>query len=58
MRIREEVFAVFAPGRQRDTDCGKDGGTNVGDDRRSRNIMGSLTECAIRVSDTARMDMH
>ena len=58
MRIGEEVFAVFAPGWQGNTDCGKNGGANVGGDGRTRNIMCALTECAIRVAGTVRMDVH
>lgn len=58
MRIGEEVFAVFAPGGQRNTDCGKNGGTNLGGDRRPRKIMCALTECAIRMSGTVGMDVR
>ena len=57
MRIGEEVFAVFARGRQR-TRWTTKSGPNGGRRRRPSEIMCVLTECAIRVSGTVRMDVH
>jgi hypothetical protein len=58
MRVGEEVFAVRASRRRRDTPNDDEDGPDTGSSRWPNDIMCVLTERAIRVSGTVRVEMH